>query len=253
MIPGSDLHLEEVLKPVVGNVISVCGHPEVLEPSSMNYAWSKIQNLAQKLTFYDVWSVITPWGGHRTRCWCCCCCCCTLNSIKTFFNQLIMVKNITEQKMKLLWCLETDIHLEWVLEHVVGIAVDVGLHLSNKTSFYHRFMIIFCFMGQKHVDFVIFYWKDHAILHVKKWLKMGHFPQLWTPGGTWICTSEVKKWDQGFPTFMFKIFRGSPQVSKRFANLWPPPICRHIKKKYKNLLIITYQNRKQKCFIIKIS
>ena len=22
---------------------------------------------------------------------------------------------------------------------------------------------------------------------------------------------------------MFKIFRGSPQVSKRFANLWPPP------------------------------
>ena len=101
-------------------------------------------------------SVITPWGGHRTRCWCCCCCCCTLNSIKTFFNQLIMVKNITEQKMKLLWCLETDIHLEWVLEHVVGIAVDVGLLLSNKTSFYHRFMIIFCFMGQKHVVFVIF-------------------------------------------------------------------------------------------------
>ena len=62
--------------------------------------------------------------------------CVYLAVFKTFFNQTNMDKkhNYTK-KNNLLCCLGDKLHLEEVLEPVVGIVVDVKLHMAALKSF----------------------------------------------------------------------------------------------------------------------
>ena len=41
---GADLHLEEVLQPVVGNVVDVCVHLAVVKPFSICQTYLKIHS-----------------------------------------------------------------------------------------------------------------------------------------------------------------------------------------------------------------
>ena len=61
--------------------------------------------------------------------------CVYLAVFKTFFNQTNMDKkhNYTK-KNNLLWCLGGKLHLEGGLEPVVGIVVDVKLHMAAIKS-----------------------------------------------------------------------------------------------------------------------
>ena len=62
--------------------------------------------------------------------------CVYLKVFKTFFNQTNMDKkhNYTK-KINLLCCLGAKLHLEEVLKPVVGIVVDVKLHMAALKSF----------------------------------------------------------------------------------------------------------------------
>ena len=61
---GVYVHLEEVLEPVIDNVIGVSVHLTQLKHFSINQTWTKLHSCTQKI------SQITPWRGPRTCCWC---------------------------------------------------------------------------------------------------------------------------------------------------------------------------------------
>ena len=76
-------------------------------------------------------SWVTPWSGPRSCCWHCFWCWCPSDSSETCSNQLRMVKNIyLDTKINLLWCQGAELHIEVALDHVVGIVVVVGVHLT---------------------------------------------------------------------------------------------------------------------------
>ena len=76
-------------------------------------------------------SWVTAWSSPGPCCWHCYWCWGTSDSSETSSNQLSMVKNIyLDTKINLLWCQGAEIHLEVVLDPVVGIVVDVGVHVT---------------------------------------------------------------------------------------------------------------------------
>ena len=107
-------------------------------------------------------------------CWHCSLCWCTSDSSVTCSNQISMVKNIyLDIKINLLQCQRAELHLKVALDHVVGIGLGVGVHLTvlwpvpinsawsktyiwtSRSTFYDARKFLRCLETDIHLEWVL--------------------------------------------------------------------------------------------------